>query len=169
MDPSRPPPGARPVARLGRVHGLRGAVRVQPFTDADLAALRAADRVWIEGVGETRVLSLAPHGRSWLLRVDRLRDAGDARRRVHAEVRVVDPVAPQDETDGARDLAGLPVEVDGRPWGEVVGRAGAPANPLAVVRGPAGEAALPLAAPYVQVEDDRIVVRDPPEGLLEPS
>jgi ribosomal 30S subunit maturation factor RimM len=169
MDPSRPPPGARPVARLGRAHGLHGAVRVQPFTDADLAALRAAERVWIAGLGEARVLSLAAHGRGWLLRVDRLRDVDDARRRVHAEVRVVDPVGSQDETDGAHDLAGLPVEVDGRPWGEVVGRAGAPANPLAVVRGPAGDATLPLAAPYVQVEDDRIVVRDPPAGLLEPS
>jgi hypothetical protein len=143
-------------------------VRVHPFTDADLAALRAAERVWIDGLGEARVLSLDAHGRGWLLRVDRLRDADDVRRRVHAEVRIEGPPARPDESDGPRDLAGLPVEVDGRPWGEVVGRAGAPANPLVVVRGPAGEATLPLAAPYVQVENDRVVVRDPPEGLLEP-
>jgi ribosomal 30S subunit maturation factor RimM len=154
---------------LGRAHGLDGAVRVQPFTDADLAALRAAERVWIDGLGEARVVSLAAHGRGWLLRVDRLRDADDVRRRVHAEVRVIDPVAQPGATEGARDLSGLPVEVDGRRWGEVVGRAGAPANPLAVVRGPAGEATLPLAAPYVRVESDRICVHDPPEGLLEPS
>jgi ribosomal 30S subunit maturation factor RimM len=166
MDPSRPPPGSRAVARLGRVHGLRGAVRAHPYGEAELATLRAAERVWIEGLGEARVLSLAPHGRAWLLRVDRLRDVGAAQRRVHAEVRVLD-ASPEPES--GPDPVGLPVEVDGRRWGEVVALAGVPANPLAVVRGPRGEATLPLAAPYVRVEADRIVVDDPPEGLLEPT
>lgn len=168
MDPSRPPPGARPVARLGRAHGLQGAVRVHPGDDADLAALRAAERVWIEGLGETRVLSVAAHGRSWLLRVDRLRDVEDARRRVHADVCVLDPEDAPDAAGGPPDLVGLPVVVDGRLWGEVIEPAGAPANPLAVVRGPAGEATVPLAAPYVRVEDDRVAIDHPPEGLLDP-
>jgi hypothetical protein len=141
-------------------------VRLHPAGEAELAALRAAERVWIEGLGEARVLSLAPHGRGWLLRVDRLRDADAARRRVHAEVRLLD--APP-EAESGPDPVGLPVVVDGRRWGEVVALAGAPANPLAVVRGPRGEATLPLAAPYVRVEAERVVVDDPPEGLLEPT
>jgi 16S rRNA processing protein RimM len=66
------------------------------------------------------------------------------------------------------DLQGLPVvTVGGRALGRVTGLWPTGGVDVLVVTGDAGEVLVPLA-PYVKVEEDRVVV-DPPEGLLEAS
>jgi hypothetical protein len=173
-DPSRPPTGARPITRIGRSHGLAGAFRVHPESDDAAAVLAAAEQVWIDGLGEARVLSFVPHGRDWLLRVDRVRRVELAKRLVHAHVHAVAPAGGGDAGAGAGDDAarpeaavGRPVRVDGRPYGEVVALEGTPLQPLLRVRGPDGERFLPVAAPYVRVGEDGVDVDDPPAGLLD--
>ena len=171
-DASRPPPGHRPVARIGRSHGLDGAMRVQPTGDLGaegLEALEAATSVWIDGLGDAQVVSFGPHGRDFLLRVDRVRRVETAKQLVHATVWAPLPAAvPTDADDG--DLAaliGLPVRVDGRTIGEIVGVEGPALQPLLRMRGPAGETFLPAAAPYVRTGPDGVDVVDPPPGLLD--
>lgn len=176
-DPSRPPTGSRPVARIGRSHGLAGAFRVHPESDDAAAVLAAADHVWIDGLGEARVLSFVPHGRDWLLRVDRVRRVELAKRLVHAIVHAVAPARDGGVDAGAGDPAdrrpeaalGRPVRVDGRRYGEVVAVEGTPLQPLLRVRGPDGERFLPAAAPYVRIGEDGVDVDDPPAGLLDAS
>lgn len=176
-DPSRPPTGARPIARIGRSHGLAGAFRVHPESDDAAAVLAAAERVWIDGLGEARVLSFVPHGRDWLLRVDRVRRVELAKRLVHALVHAVAP-ASGDEADAASEgdeaarlaaAVGRPVRVDGRPYGEVVAVEGTALQPLLRVRAADGERFLPAAAPYVRVGEDGVDVDDAPAGLLDAS
>jgi hypothetical protein len=160
---------------VGRSHGLRGAMRIQPSDDDAVAALEVATVLWIAGLGEARLLSFARHGRDWLARVDRVRDVEAAKRLVHAEVHAPTVGRDAGEVEGddgpvaGRVRVGLPVTVDGRRWGEVVALEGSEMSPLARVRGPRGETWLPLAAPYVRVEANALRIDEPPEGLLEPS
>lgn len=167
-DPAPPPRGFVEVARLGRSHGLEGAVRVHPLDDAARDALAAAPSVWVDGLGDARVVELKAHGAHLLLRLDRLRRVEAAKELVHAAVRV-DPVElPEEVAAGlAPGAVGLPVRVDGREHGEVVAIEGPAASPILRVRGPGGERLLPLAADYVTLHADRVEVRDPPPGLLD--
>lgn len=168
-DPSRPPTGSRPIARIGRSHGLAGAFRVHSESDDAAAVLAAADLVWIDGLGEARVLSFVPHGRDWLLRVDRVRRVELAKRLVHALVHVVAPTGDADAAPRPEAAVGRPVRVGGRRYGEVVAVEGTPLQPLLRVRGPDGERFLPAAAPYVRIGEDGVDVDDPPAGLLDAS
>jgi len=171
MTDSRPPSGHRPVARIGRSHGLDGAMRVHPLGDAGAETLLAAASVWIDGLGEARVVSFGSHGREFLLRVDRVRRVETAKQLVHATVWAPPLASAPDRTDDAdlTDLIGLPVRVDGRTIGEVVGVEGPALQPLLRMRGPSGETFLPAAAPYVRTGQDGVDVVDPPPGLLDAS
>ena len=167
-DPQRPPRGAVEVARLGRSHGLEGAVRVHPASDAAHAALAAAEVVWIEGLGEARVVDLRPHGAHLLLRLDRVRRVEVAKELVNATVYVRAESLPAEiAADLSPDPSGRPVRVDGRLWGEVVALEGSPQAPIVRVRGPGGDRLLPLAADYVELTDDAVEVTAPPPGLLD--
>lgn len=167
-DAGSPPRGSVEVARLGRSHGLEGVVRVHPHDDASREALAAAGRVWVDGLGDAEVLGLKRHGPHLLLRLDRLRRVELAKALVHAAVHVDRGLLP-DAIAAAlgRDATGLPVLVDGRPYGRVRAVEGSEAAPLLRVDGPHGERLVPLAAEYVQRTDDAVIVTDPPPGLLE--
>lgn len=156
------------MGRVGRSHGLDGAMRLLPENDAAIRALESALVVWIDGLGEARVLEFAPHGRHWLLRVDRIRRVESAKAHLHAAVRV-DPATLPSEIAAAMapDATGLPVWVDGERYGTVAAVEPGGANPLLIVRGPTGERPVPLRAPYVEVGPDAVRLHDPPPGLLE--
>lgn len=169
MSDSAPPPGFLLLGEIGRSIGLDGAVRLHPRHDEAPSALEALDEVFVEGLGATTVEELRPHGRWWLLRLGRVRRVERARELAHARV-----WGERERLDGelvARlrraDPSGLPVLVDGRPWGEVLAREGDEPHPWLRVRGPAGEVLLPARAPYVRTEANEVRVDDPPPGLLD--
>lgn len=167
-DADPPPRELVEVARVGRSHGLEGAVRVHPRDDASLEALRAAERVWVEPLGELSVVDLRPHGAHWLLRMDRVRRVEVAKSLVHAGVFVDVRDLPEEvAADLGRDATGLPVWVDGERYGEVVAVEGTPSQPILRVRGPHGQRLVPAAAAYVEVDDDAVRVTRPPPGLLD--
>lgn len=178
MDASGPPPGHVRVARIGRSHGLNGAVRVQLEMPIGRDALQAADTVWIEGLGDVEVLHFGPHGRDFLLELDRVRRVETAKRLVHAavfvsaslidEARRADDERPDDPSDPQRWI-GLPVRFDGSDLGTVEGLEGSPLQPLLRIRGSAGDLLLPAAAPYVRRGTAAIDLIDPPDGLLDPT
>jgi ribosomal 30S subunit maturation factor RimM len=178
MDPSRPPPGTVAVARVGRSHGLAGAMRVRPFDAAGAEALAASTSVWIEGLGEATPLQASVHGGGdLLLRVDRVRRVETAKRLVHAEIRVaserldaarsaLDAVA---DADDPRTWLGWPVLFGDDELGRVDAVDGPGLQPLLRVRGPRGELLLPARAPYVRAGDGAVRLVDPPDGLLDPA
>lgn len=169
MDEAQPPPGHVLLGKLGRSFGLEGALRVQPRDERALQALQALDEVFVEGLGPSRVEEVRPHGREWLLRlgrvqrVERARTLGNAR--VWGDPDRLDAQLGERLTQA--DPTGLPVLVDGAPWGEVLAREGGEALAWLRVRGPSGELLLPAWAPYVRTEADAIHVEDPPAGLLD--
>lgn len=151
---------------MGRSHGLAGLVFVHPRDEAALAALAASDEVWVDGLGAAQVLELKAHGKGWLLRIDRVRRVELAKSLVHAAVRIDPRALPAGTAGPAPDLRGLPVLVDGRPYGTVLERVEGP-QPLLRIDGPTGEVLVPASAPYVAVDADAVRVRDAPAGLLD--
>ncbi len=145
-------------------------MRVHPEGDVGVETLQATSSVWIEGLGETRIVRFGPHGREFLLRVERVRRVETAKQLVHATVwaKPITP-APSDTTNDMdlTTLIGRPVRSGGRTIGEIVGVEGAALQPLLRVRGPAGETFLPAAAPYVRTGPDGVDIVDPPPGLVD--
>ncbi len=179
MDPSRPPPGYVAVARIGRSHGLAGAMRVRPNDAASAEALAASSSLWIDGLGEAAPLQLSEHGGGGelLLRLDRVRRVETAKKLVHAEVHV--PARTLEEArfrleqeggdDDPRRWVGLPVRLDDEELGRIDAVDGPALQPLLHVRGPQGDLLLPARAPYVRREEGAVRLVDPPDGLLDPA
>jgi len=179
MDPSRPPPGYVAVARIGRSHGLAGAMRVRPDDAAGARALAASSSLWIEGLGQATPLQVSVHGSGGgelLVRVDRVRRVETAKRLVHAEIRVPaealtaarSALAEETDADDPRSWVGWPVLLGDEELGRVDAVDGPALQPLLRVRGPRGEVLLPARAPYVLRGDGVVRLVDPPEGLLDP-
>lgn len=183
MDRSGPPPGHVRVARIGRSHGLAGAMHVRLEADASDTALSVATTVWIDDLGEAEIVHFGPHGRGHLLELDRVRRVETAKRLVHAGVYLPSEVldAALREDDAAADVLeetsgpdpkrwiGRPVRHDGDEVGTVEDVLGSPLQPLLSVAGPAGRLLLPAHAPYVRADEDAIELIDPPAGLLDPA
>lgn len=169
MTDREAPPDAILLGSIGRSYGLRGEVRFRPRAPRAAALLAELEEVHVEGLGLCRVESVRAHGNDWLLSLARVRDVTRARRLAHARVwAAAAALPPEARGDPAlSDPTGRPVLRDGAPWGEVAGVEGTPAQPVLRVRGPAGERLLPLAAPYVRVDEEAVHVTDAPPGLLE--
>ena len=97
------PPSSGPVwGRIGRSHGLLGAMRFHAVSPVASDAIAASTHLWIDGVGETEIVSFAPHGRTWLLRVTGVRRVEDAQRLVGADVR---PASTRARSPARSDVA----------------------------------------------------------------
>ncbi len=157
------------VGRVVRPLGLEGLVGVA----GSEGGVGRVGRVALEHGGrrvESRVLEARPQGRLWAVRLEAIGDRSAAEAWVGAEV-----LAERADLGEAGagfhfwgDLEGLPVvTASGRPVGRVTRLWPTGGVDVVAVKGEAGEVLIPLA-PYVRVEEDRVVV-DPPEGLLEAS
>lgn len=139
---------------------------------AESEALFELEQVFVSGLGSTAISEVKPHGNGLLVAFEEIRRVERARELVNAEVfapRTALPV-PTDGSQYVDALRGLPVMVDGRPFGTVADLTGvAGAELLLVDRPEGGEAMLPLRAPYVQIARHAVLVDDPPPGLIDPN
>lgn len=162
------------VGRVGRAHGIRGDVAVQPRTDeprrrfAVGAVLRAGER-------ELTVASCRQHQGRLVVGFAEVgdRDAAEALNGALLEVDVDAAERPEDpEEFYDHQLVGLRVETTaGEPVGEVVRVEHPAAQDLLVIGTPAGEVLFPFVTalvPEVDLASGRLVVDDAP-GLLQPE
>jgi ribosomal 30S subunit maturation factor RimM len=166
------PPGAVRLGRLGRTHGLAGALRCHPLGPLELEALLASERLFVEGHGTLVVRLRRPHGDVALLAFQGIRSPERAQPLVNAYAYALPGSLPAPLAQAlarridAAALAGAEVLVDGHPYGRVTDvREGA--QRLLVVAGPFGERYLPADAPYVELEEGLVRVVDAPAGLLD--
>lgn len=163
------------VGQITGAHGVRGLVKVKPFTAApeDLTAYGPVS----DETGERRLaLQLLSWAKDqWIARVEGVadRDAADALRGLRLYVdRTALPEAEEDEFYHA-DLIGLAaVLADGSSFGTVraVFDFGA-GEMLEIARAGGSAVMVPFtraAVPVVDIAGRRIVI-DPPAGLLEPA
>ena len=163
------------VGRIGRPHGLKGHVVVNPETDF-------ADERFVEGAtlwtrsdrgDESLVIRDARlQGARPVVRFDGFERIDDVERLFGLELRVPEETL-QPLGDGVyyqHQLIGCVVETTaGERIGEVARVAGGAAGSLLAIDGPNGEVLIPLAVDIctsVDVDNKRITVA-PPEGLLE--
>lgn len=164
------------VGRIGRAHGIRGEVSVEPRTDDPDLRFTADARLCTEpeAAGPLTVTSVRWHGGRLLVGFDGVPDRAAAEGlrgvRLLAEV---DPQQRPDDPDEFYDhqLAGLQaVTTDDSPVGEVSEVIHLPGHDLLAIRTPDDrEVLVPFAAqivPDVDLAAGRVVL-DPPEGLLD--
>lgn len=162
------------VGRIGRPHGIRGEVTVDPRTDEPDERF-APGAVLIASTPTGRLEVVRSHWHSGRLLVTFAgvedRNAAEDLRGVILEIERDEAEVPDDPEefyDSA--LIGCRVStVDGRDLGEVTEVAHLPAQDLLVVHGPQGEVLVPFVEEIVPTIDTvgRTVVIDPPPGLIE--
>lgn len=173
-----PPAGYLRLGRLGRSFKLDGGVRLHveaELADDELEALLTSGaRLFVAGLGETRLRGLDDRTGSNVLLLEGVRDRTAARALVNAAVYVHAHDLPEGVAEALSApsseevLTGMPVVVDGHRWGEVSAAHLNAVNPYVEVRSDTGSVSLvALAAPYVEVTLEAVVLTSPPDGLLD--
>jgi 16S rRNA processing protein RimM len=162
------------VGRIGRAHGLKGEVFVEPRTDEPERRF-AAGQVLGTGASSLTVADSRTHSGRLVVRFEEIADRTTAEASRGTELTcLVDPDEMPEDPDEFYDhqLAGLRVETTG---GDAVGELervehGA-AQDLLVIRTPEREILFPFVSalvPEVDVAGGRIVIDDKPGLLVEP-
>lgn len=156
------------LGRLGRTYQLEGALRCYPEGEAEATIVRASSRLDVEGHGLLALRFVRTHGAGLVVAFQGFRTPERAQALVNALVRLDprDAAAAQTLADAQPLRSGMPVTLDGAPFGRVEAIVPGP-QPLLRVRAPEGSHLLPANAPYVRVTPDRVELVDPPEGLLD--
>ena len=169
------------VGRLRKAHGIRGALVVQPLTDAPADVFAAGRRLFVgDDAGnpdaDGRRLTIAavrpqPDG-SVITRFDGIDDRSEAERwrgrYLLAETETLTP--PAEGEVYVHELAGMHVELpSGEPLGDVVDVLELPQGLALEIRLGTRTALLPFVDEFVSLVDReaRRIVASPPEGLFE--
>jgi 16S rRNA processing protein RimM len=164
------------VARVHRVHGLKGDVSVEILTAFPDRLLPGASLLWQREIEEPRRLTVAgvrAHGERVLMRFEGIEDVDSARALCPGDLSVPagEAVPPPEGFFYSHELRGFAcVDREGRALGTAAGVEETPAGPLLSVTRPDGkEALVPFVAEYVVRIDrgGRAIILDLPAGLLE--
>lgn len=178
-DATHPPEDAFQLATLGKAFQLEGGLRIYPLGDAEAAALedlaRRSAEVFVESLGARRMRQLRQHGSQLIVYFEGVRSREAARSLANAGVYVELEALPEPPEGLAYvdALIGVPLLLGDEAIGEVVDVIDAGGQDLLVVSehregGASGrEWLLPLQAPYLVFDGERVTLVDPPEGLLE--
>lgn len=162
------------VGRIGRPHGIRGAVTVEPRTDEPDERF-APDAVLLpqSGASPLVVRHSQWHSGRLLVEFDGVDDRNEAEalRGTILEVERQDDARPDDPEEfyDSALLGCAVVTVTGESLGEVSEVAHLPAQDLLVVAGEGREVLVPFVSEIVPSVDlaARVITVDPPEGLLD--
>lgn len=176
-----PPPDFHYLGKLGRTFQLAGGLRFYPAGEHEAEALETLEQVFVEGLGASRIREVRIHAGELLLYLTRVSTQDQAQRLVNAGV-YADPASLPEPLEGSfylDNLVGIPVVLarSERPdpdepeavesLGAVTEILSTAGQDLLLVAGPRGQILLPLQAPYVEFDGERVSVIDPPEGLLD--
>lgn len=161
------------VGRIGKAHGIRGDVFVEPWTDAPEERFADGARVTSDSGAVLTVESSRLHSGKLVVHFAGLddRNAVEAIRGQVLSVAAADrpPIDDPDEFYDS-DLVGLRVRtVAGRPLGPVTDVLHSPAGSLLAIDHDGREVLIPFRLEFVPTVDlaARLIEVAPPEGLLE--
>ena len=159
---------------IGRPHGVRGQVRIRPFTE-DARAIAAYGPLTDRSSGREFIVSVVNVAKGMVTaRIEGVIDREQAAALSGTELWVARAALPETKNEEEyyyHDLIGLAAfQQDGAALGQVVGMENYGAGDLLELRTPEGRAVLvPFTrqcVPVVDVQGGRVVI-DPPPGLLE--
>lgn len=163
-----PPRGFVRVGHLGRAYQLEGGIRLRLSDPHARPSLISGGRLFVVGHGAAAVRAVRLVGNAPVLYLEGVRDRDAARALTGAEVFVPEAAAAA-SPDAAQQLLGAEVHLGTDVIGTVCEVRPAHGNTLLVVDLAGVELLLPLAAPYLRVETGRVLLVDPPDGLLPPT
>lgn len=161
------------VGMIAGAHGVRGLVKVKPFTEDPEGVTSYGPLSDELGLRSFRLELLSQAKGQWLARIEGVADRTAANALRGTRLYVGRDLLPEPEEDEFyhADLIGLRVEMsDGKPFGVVRAIHEFGAGPLIEIDRRPGAVMVPFtkaAVPVVDLAAGRIVV-DPPAGLLEP-
>lgn len=156
------------IGRLGKTFQLEGGLRFYPLGDTEAKAVAQLKSIFVEGRGMTPIKRVRAVGDQIVLYLAGVITVEAAKLLVNREVYAPTDDLPEPE-EGAfyvELLLGLPVLVDGEPFGEVIDLIEAGGQDLLVVEADEEEILIPLQADYVTITEETVTITDPPEGLL---
>lgn len=159
-----------PMARIGRPHGVRGELKVQPF-NPDSTLIFEVDELRLSRKGKppelVKVIGARPAGDHWLVRVEGVDDRDAAARLTHGELSVrreTLPELPEGEFYHVDVIGADVVDADSGDRLGVVRHVHTTASELLEIRLDAGgDVLVPIMAPYVTSIGEtpgRVEVRD---------
>jgi 16S rRNA processing protein RimM len=163
------------VGRVGKAHGIRGDVFVEPWTDDpdDRFAAGSLLRTGTSGSASLTVASSRDHSGKLVVHFEGIddRNAAETLRGtvLHIPASARPPIDDPDEFYDT-DLIGLNVRtVSGDPVGVVADVIHSPASSLLSVEADGREVLVPFLRQFVPVVDleAKVIEIDPPEGLLD--
>jgi 16S rRNA processing protein RimM len=165
-----------PVAKLVRTHGVRGALKIYAYGES-LAAQSAGDRLFLQSASgkkrsELTLAALQPQGKLWIAVFEEISSIGEAQEMVGEELFLPeDRLSPTEEGEYYHyQLIGLKVEtLDGRTLGTLQTIIETGGNDVYVIDVDGKELLVPAVEEVVSKVDleSRVMVIDPPEGLLD--
>lgn len=163
------------VGRIARAHGNRGQVIVNPETDFLDERFRPGARMYLLRDGAPRAVALTAvrfHQGRPIVALEGVESMTAAEALAGVELRVPPETLPPlpDAVFYRHDLVGCAVRtMDGRSVGTVARVEGSVDAARLVVEAGRGEVLIPLAADIcVRIEPaERVIIIDPPEGLLD--
>lgn len=168
-----PPDGYVRIGRLGRSFKVAGAIRLWLDVPDVGEHLDAFDRLFVTGLGETRVRAHETVSGALVVNLEGVRDRTVARSLVNAEVWAetsgLDPeiIDLLEQPDDEATLIGLTVSLAGARLGEVIDASlEGPNQYVEALLDDGSTVLLPLAAPYVTLSPDGVDLVEPPPGLL---
>jgi len=160
---------AHPLGRLGRTYQLDGALRCHAAGATEAALLTSAQRLLVEGHGVLAVRMARVHGAGLVIAFQGIRSPERAQALVNAWL-YLDPDDARAQAALAEAVplrVGLPVTLDGAPFGTLEAILEG-SQPLLQVRAADGRShLLPANAPYVAVRPGSLAIVAPPPGLLD--
>ena len=168
------------VGRLRRAHGIGGELIVEPITDAPDAIFAPGRRVFA-GTSDGRldstmppliVKSRRPHKGGWIVAFDGIADRNESERWRDRYLLLPEHELPPPADDEifVHDLTGMRVDLDdGTVVGTITEVWELPQGLVMDVKREKGSVMIPYAEPVVRSvhKANRVVVVDPPDGLLE--
>jgi 16S rRNA processing protein RimM len=163
------------VGRIARTHGIRGHVIVNPetdFADDRFVPGRVLHLEMPGGPTQMTIASVRFHLGRPIVEFEGLESIEDAELLIGAELRMPEAELPPlpGGTFYRHDLVGCEVrQIDGQVVGRVTGVEGPMERSRLVIAGRRGELQVPMVAPICVSVDpaSRVIVIDPPKGLLE--
>lgn len=171
-----PPDGYVHIGRLGKSFKVAGGVRLWLDAEAVVDRLEDFDRLYVAGLGETRIRAHETVSGALIIHLEGVRDRTVARSLVNAEVWADTTGLEQatidllDEPEDEELIVGLAVSLTGKRVGEVIEAHLEGANQyVEVLLDDGSHVLLPLAAPYVVLSASGVDLVDPPADLLGPG
>jgi ribosomal 30S subunit maturation factor RimM len=155
---------------------LAGGIHFYPLGPAEAKAITTVKQVFITGLGSSRIRQVTAKGNAYVLYLESVRQVERAKALVHEAVFADIAALPEIPEAFYFDLLiGSRATLDGEDYGEVVDvmdAGGQVVVEVSVDRTAEDEAAgrkvlVPLAAPYVTVDEGVIRLCEPPTGLLD--